>query len=265
MNPLQRSLGMVTASEALKQCTVQRVFSRQRRRKKMRRRLAAVCACLTLIAAGAGGWMIYQTPVSFISIDVNPSLELGLNRLDRVVQTTAYNEDGAAIANCLHLKNQPYRQAIDALFSNQLFQSYLTRDSSLVFTVVSQDENRLRREIQELAEYQAYHGQCYATDAACLGEAHENGLSVGKYLAFLELSYYDQTVTIEDCHTLTMNQLQQQIQQHCGHQEENQKVPCRAEETSGASETASLQSDNGSNPGSQYGYGHGYGHHGGHH
>lgn len=45
-------------------------------------------------------------------------------------------------------------------------------------------------------------------------------MSFGKYRAYLELSEYDQNVTVEDCHGMTMGEIQNRInrcrQNHAG-------------------------------------------------
>lgn len=46
----------------------------------------ALAACAVLIALGIGGGAyVYQTPVAYVGIDINPSIELGVNYFDRVV------------------------------------------------------------------------------------------------------------------------------------------------------------------------------------
>mgnify|MGYP000394055657 FL=1 len=42
----------------------------------------ALAACAVLIALGIGGGAyVYQTPVAYVGIDINPSIELGVNYL----------------------------------------------------------------------------------------------------------------------------------------------------------------------------------------
>lgn len=219
MNRIQHALGGVTASEELKART--RSYLSAARAGSGRRRSGggrlALCACALLAALGLGGWRLYAAPVSYISIDVNPSVELALNRLDRVVGITAYNDAGGAVALGLSLQNQTYQQAIDTLLSDGQFRSYLTEESALVFTVVSDHAGRIRRGIESRAGYQDNNGKCMQADRSCLEEAHAYGLSVGKYRAFLELAQYDNALTVDDCHGMTMGEIQQQLEDCQGH------------------------------------------------
>jgi hypothetical protein len=43
-----------------------------------------------------GGYAFYNTPINYVSFDVNPSVELGLNFFDKVVSCEACNEEGIA-------------------------------------------------------------------------------------------------------------------------------------------------------------------------
>lgn len=220
MNPLQRALGHVTAREESKARTLAALAARRRRRDPIRR-LAPALACLLLLL-GAGAWQVWRTPVSYISIDINPSLELGLNRLDRVVEVTAYNPDGAAVADRLSLKNQPYQQAVETLLSDEGLQGYLSGDNDrFYFTLVSDKAEVLQAGLRQCSGYQDSSSQCYETDAVCLEEAHQHGLSVGKYRAYLELSSYDATVTVEDCHSMTMGEIEAQIKACGGHRNQS--------------------------------------------
>ena len=82
MNPIRESLEKIQATEELKQNTLQ--YLNERRQKKNRVRAhyvpqAALAAAVLFCMIGIGGYSVYRQPVSYISIDVNPSIELGLN------------------------------------------------------------------------------------------------------------------------------------------------------------------------------------------
>mgnify|MGYP006964182038 CR=1 FL=1 len=56
------------------------------------KRVLSVAACLLLLFLG--GRQFYFIPTVKISIDINPSMELGVNRFDRIVSVEGYNDDG---------------------------------------------------------------------------------------------------------------------------------------------------------------------------
>lgn len=81
-NRIKEAFGDVHAEESLKRGTLDAVrrLTHGYRRRVVTRRLAPALACLMIALGGMGG--LYFTPTSVISIDVNPSLELSVNRFD---------------------------------------------------------------------------------------------------------------------------------------------------------------------------------------
>ena len=90
---LKQAFDAVHAEEALKERTkafvAQQTRGHARRRPALRPSLAAAFACLCLLFTG--GYWLYFTPTATISIDINPSIELGVNRFNRVVSVEGYN------------------------------------------------------------------------------------------------------------------------------------------------------------------------------
>lgn len=220
MNVIRESMREIQASEELKKNTLlylKEQTSRPRARLAWRYAFAAVCLFL---AIGAGGWRLYASPVSYISIDINPSIELGVNRFGRVVSADAYNGDGQEILSQVRLKNMSYAQAVDRLLRSGNCSVYLTEaDSQLVFTVISDDSDVMLKEISANELARRYGALIYTSDMSCREEAHRHEMSFGKYRAYLELSQYDETVTVEDCHGMTVGEICDRIEscrQHDG-------------------------------------------------
>ena len=88
MNLIQESMKEIQASKELKQNTLQYLEKQRKNPKHLKTRsipkLAVAFVCLFFIL-GVGGYAVYQTPISYISIDVNPSIELSINRFGKVV------------------------------------------------------------------------------------------------------------------------------------------------------------------------------------
>ena len=71
----------------------------------LRRAAAALAACLALAFAGFGGFA-YAQPTTYVGIDINPSIELGVNRFGIVVRAEALNGDGDVYKRQLELRQQ---------------------------------------------------------------------------------------------------------------------------------------------------------------
>lgn len=247
MNELQRSMNNIKASEELKADTLryleeQRGAGRPGRGYVSRYALALVCLLLLL---GTGGYGLYGKPVSYVSIDVNPSIELGINRLGRVVSANAYNEDGQQILEQVRLKNLPYPKAVRLLLEYETAENFLTENSLLVFTVISENAEAITGKLAAIPSSENTSILTYESDMACMEEAHQHHMSFGKYRAYLELSGYDGSVTVEDCHGMTMGEIQDRIDSCCG----RRGIESQTSEEDAANED----------------YGHHGGQHGGHH
>ncbi len=206
----RQAFDQIHAEEALVENT--REYVRRKARGRRGRRVAGVLtasmACVLLIA---GGVKSFFTPVSVISIDVNPSVELGVNRFDRVVAAEGMNDDGSRLVEKLDVRFKNYTSAVDDVL--RVLQ--LPEDEMISITVVGGDEDknsRMLTEVQGCAEeYSQVHCYSASFDKTEEVEAHDSGMSCGKYRAFLELQSLDPSVTVEDVQGWTMREIQDRI------------------------------------------------------
>ncbi len=216
---LKTALDKVTADDALRQST--RAFlARQtgdfgvaKTRPHTARRFAAAFACLALVVAGGTGYWAYFSPTCAISIDINPSVELGVNRFDKVVSVEGIGDDGEALAETLDIRFLDYADALDALLADPTVEGYLSQDEVLSIAVAGENEAQANAILAQAETCAAgtRNVYCHAADSAELEHAHEAGLSFGKYQAFLILQSLDPTVTAEDAQGLTMGEIHDRI------------------------------------------------------
>ncbi len=172
-------------------------------------RMAAAMACLLFVLFGSGGWFLFFIPVSSISVDVNPSVELGVNRFDRVVTVETYNDDGQDIMSSLNVRFMDYRDALDKILDLESREAYLAEDSCIAITVSGAAEGKQREMLACLHTCASSYGNVHCSSGSH-GEAeaaHAAGMTLGRYQAFLELQALDPSVTTEDIEGLTMNQI----------------------------------------------------------
>ena len=154
-----------------------------------KRAALAAAACLALVLVGVGGYRWYAEPTALVSVDVNPSVELELNRFDTVMAARGVNADGQALLESVPVAGKTYAEAMDALASSEAFSRYVSDDSYVEITVVCDDAEQART-LEEAS------GACLASlpcegacQAAGRGEwqaAREAGMGVGRYRAALE-------------------------------------------------------------------------------
>ena len=174
--------------------------------------------CLTLILAGFGGWQLYFRPVSVISIDINPSLELDVNRFDRVVDVKEYNEDGEKLSESLEILFLNYEDALEEIMADENVQTYLAGDQVMSIVVTGEDEKKTQTVYSnvEACTRDQENTHCYHADSADLEGAHEAGLSYGKYMAYLELKELDPDIAPEDVQGMTIREIRDRIGQLSG-------------------------------------------------
>ena len=160
------------------------------------RLVPALACCLLVLLAGWGGYHTYFTPSAIISIDVNPSLELGVNRFDKVVSVDGYNEDGAALADAVDVKYMDYAQALTLILDSDAFAPYTAEDAAVSIAVFGSDEQKSSEMLSQVqactAGYRNTH--CYA-DNMEVAAAHE----------------LDPSVTPEDIQGMTMREIRDRI------------------------------------------------------
>lgn len=210
MNRIQKAFANVRAEESLKQDTLAYLRKEISRRQKVKRRVwayAVACAAL-LLTVSVLFQGLYTTPVSYISIDVNPSIELALNLFDRVVSCEGYNEDGQQLVSEVDVSNMTYTEAVETLLSSSQMQGYLNQQGAkLVFTVSSDKQEELAAGLQNCQGYQEHHASCHTAEVGTMQAAHEAGLSVGRYQVYQELLENGVSITPEECRNLSMREL----------------------------------------------------------
>lgn len=216
---LKTALDKVTADDALRQSTRAFLarqtgdFGAAKTRPHTARRFAAAFACLALVVAGGTGYWAYFSPTCAISIDINPSVELGVNRFDKVVSVEGIGDDGEALAETLDIRFLDYADALDVLLADPTVEDYLAQDEVLSIAVAGENEAQADAILAQAETCAAgtRNVYCHAADSAELEHAHEAGLSFGKYQTFLILQSLDPSVTAEDVQELTMRELHDRI------------------------------------------------------
>ena len=168
--------------------------------KKMANRkwTSLIAACLAVMLLGGGG-VFYQRAnavASVVSLDVNPSIELKVNRSEKVLSCTPLNEDAKAIladmSNGADLKGAKLDVAVNAIVGSLVRNGYLDSISSAIMISV-EDKNTARAEklqreltstvdgvLQTSAAKAAVLTQTLTQDAGREQQARENNISTGK-------------------------------------------------------------------------------------
>ena len=108
-------------------------------------RFAPAFASLAVLFVAIFAWWQFLRIDSVVAVDVNPSIELRLNRISRVVALQAYNPEGETLAEAVSWRFSPVEDVVQRLLGAMEQQGYLQSDSS--FLLLSyQQENQSRAE-----------------------------------------------------------------------------------------------------------------------
>ena len=156
-----------------------------------------IAACLAVMLLGGG--LFYQRAnavASVVSLDVNPSIELKVNRSEKVLVCTPLNEDAKAIladmSNGADLKGAKLDVAVNAIVGSLVRNGYLDSISSAIMISVEDKDTaraeKLQRELTSTVDgvlqtseaKAAVLTQTLTQDAGREQQARENNISTGK-------------------------------------------------------------------------------------
>ena len=173
-------------------------IARAKSRRAARPWLAAACAALVLLGTGGGGLLYHQSHAvaSVVSLDVNPSIELKVNRNEKVISCTALNTEAAAVlfdmGGGADLAGTKLDVAVNAIVGALVREGYLDSISSaILISVEDSDQARAQRLQAELvasvdgvlqaqAPGTSVLSQVLTVDAGTKPVVYGEGLSLGK-------------------------------------------------------------------------------------
>ncbi len=112
--------------------------------------IAVAAGFIIAFTTVGGGAYAYNKPYSYVSLDVNPSIEYSVNVFDRVIDATAVNEDGEAILDNIDVENKTIDEAIKDTVSEISDQGYITEDETGGIVISTSSDNDTKSE--ELAD-----------------------------------------------------------------------------------------------------------------
>ncbi len=206
-----RIMSVKTALEAIKPderliYDTQVLLRSKGRKKKFSLNKLVLAACMPVILGLLFiSIYIYNLPVSFISVDVNPSLELGINRFDRVVAINYYNSDAENLIPKKEIYLRKPDEAIDAIMASLGRDGYLSVSNATVIAIAvnceePSDSDKLLAECtRNLNNYvKPISIVQYTADDEFKAEADRLSISFGKLKLIKMIQQLDKSATIKD-------------------------------------------------------------------
>ena len=184
-----------------------------------------IAACLAVMLLGGGG-VFYQRAnavASVVSLDVNPSIELKVNRSEKVLSCTPLNEDAKAIladmSNGADLKGAKLDVAVNAIVGSLVRNGYLDSISSAIMISVEDKDTaraeKLQRELTSTVDgvlqtseaKAAVLTQTLTQDAGREQQARENNISTGKAALVNRILALNNSLSFEELSRLSIGEL----------------------------------------------------------
>lgn len=186
------------------------------------RRFAGMAACLVLLLGGVFGLQAHKlnnTVDSTVSIDVNPSVEIHVNRKERVLDVIPLNGDGTIIVGDMDFSGSDLKVTVNALIGSMLQNGYLNElANSILISVDSSDpirgaelQERLAAEVNRLLQTDAFSGavlsQTIAENDGLRQAAKDYGITTGKAQLIQEILESGTLHTFAELAPLSINDL----------------------------------------------------------
>ena len=183
-------------------------------------KVATCCLALILVVTAVVGGGIFgaeSASASTISLDVNPSIEIKLNRNNKVIKVNGLNEDGKNIISDMNFKGCDLKVCVNALIGSMLRQGYLNELANSVLVSVDSNKNvyeelanivanEITVMFREMAIDASVVSQWMTADDATAKIAKDNGISTGKAQLIYKISSQSD-YTVEQLLELTVNDL----------------------------------------------------------
>lgn len=170
-------------------------------------RIAAIAACLALVTCLIGGVADFLRPVTYVGIDVNPSVELTLNHFDIVVGTHALNDDGQRALDEASCMWRPFDDAARDL--DGAMRAIAGKGAVVEVSIDCGNENRYAALAAQSNNCFGCNGEahCARTNAEERQAAHDSGMGVAKYRAYQALQEAGVDISAEECASMSMREL----------------------------------------------------------
>ena len=181
----------------------------------LKKKLALALVACIILSSGVGVYAYSRNPVAYVSMDINPSVELGVNAFDKIVSVEAYNEDGKKILEGTNLINTNASDAVSIIITNAISDGYITDDVTTIATATvaveittSTDKEKVAIKLNEVLKEAANKTLIdnnidveVETEKVAIirrDEARKLGITPGKLNLIQKLQALDPTITVEE-------------------------------------------------------------------
>ena len=199
-----------------------KIVEMPRRNNAFLRKMVSVAAAVAIIlTSGLAGFAIanFEKVDSIISFDVNPSIEIKINRNEKILEAKGLNEDGKLVLGDMDLEGSNISVAVNAIVGSMVRNGYIDElSNSILITVDNRDEKRsaelekmLTDEVNAILNSENFDAEVISQTVSKSKEiirlAEEYGITSGKAQLIKQITDKNDKYKFKDLATLTINQL----------------------------------------------------------
>lgn len=153
---------------------------------------------------------------AYVGLDINPSIEVGVNEKLNVVEVIPINDDGKIIVEQIDddYRNKPLSEFIDDTIELAKEDGYLTENKDVLLTITTIDKGaqaEIEEKVNVIKEETEQRGVAVTTlegDENTRKAAKDLGVSTGKYMIYKESK---EALTIEETKEMSVTQIYEKI------------------------------------------------------
>lgn len=172
---------------------------------KSKMRYLSMVAAILLIVFMVNTSLLNVT-YAVLSLDINPSVEMTLNRNGQVLKVLGLNEDATHLLSGIDLKGEKYNVAIDEILKQAKALGYSIDQRSVLIAVapLKSDSNQMVEAIQKnISKYaETIDAEILVGDKEDYEEISEDQISLGRHLLSIEHPDHDEDIKTLEIHDL---------------------------------------------------------------
>ena len=198
-----------------------KVIYMEKKKNNTLRSVAAIAAVFVLLIAGIFLAKNFQggssgTLAAVVSFDVNPSIELSVDKNEKVLSAVGLNDDGREVLDGMELKDTDLDVAVNAIVGSMLQHGYLDDTANSILLSVSgvdgYDADTLQAKLADnvsrlLKDCSVLSQNVSDADSDLVEKADKYGITVGKAKLITEIVASDSRHNFEELVGLTINEL----------------------------------------------------------
>ena len=196
------------------------VMSEEKKKKRFNSKFIALAAVIAL-TIGIGGY-VYSSNYAVaatVALEVNPSVEITVNKKEKVLEVVPLNDDGRVIVGDMDFSGSSLDVTVNALIGSMLQNGYLNDLANSILISVEDGnaaqgaliQEKLTQNINEMLSSSAFSGavmiQTINDNAQVKQLATENNISVGKAQLIEQIIAEQPQKTFSDLANLSINEL----------------------------------------------------------